>query len=181
MNLFIDSVHAEFTSDPDKGIAPFKASMTNHSKWANSYAWYFDSSNTAWSTDYEPSFMFTLQGIYRVMLIATSQIGCKDTAYHSYEIFDDFKIYIPNVFSPNGDNLNDQFIIHVLNQQLLRKLEGRIWNRWGELLYTFTIPGGSYWDGTFQGLPCQQDVYVYQILTESLTGKKTEYRVMLLY
>ena len=53
---------------------------------------------------------------------------------------------INDVFKPFGNNLED---LHMY-----------IFNRWGELIHeTYTIDG--FWDGTYQGEPCQQDVYVW--------------------
>jgi gliding motility-associated-like protein len=111
---------------------------------------------------------------------ATEQITYKVTVTNAdgCESSDDFTIdgscvshaYIPNSFTPNGDNRNETFKPSLINYQ---DYEMRIFNRWGELLFeSFDVNEG--WDGTYKGVPVQQGVYLYQIRyerTEDLTNQ----------
>ena len=67
-------------------------------------------------------------------------------------------IFIPNAFSPNGDNLNDVFRPSGTVQ--LKQMQ--IFNRWGELLYE---QEGSVleWDGSYEGERVMQGYYYYLI------------------
>ncbi|MEM8909528.1 MAG: gliding motility-associated C-terminal domain-containing protein, partial [Bacteroidota bacterium] len=70
-------------------------------------------------------------------------------------------IGVPNVFSPNGDGVNDRFEASptVLLDEII---SFRVYNRWGTLLFESTdIEDG--WDGTFKGSPQPSGVYVYMI------------------
>jgi gliding motility-associated-like protein len=70
-------------------------------------------------------------------------------------------IYIPNVFTPNGDDVNDTFEIVFQNGVLER---GWILNRWGNIIAEFS-PTQFKWDGTDQrtGLPVLDGVYTYVV------------------
>jgi len=67
-------------------------------------------------------------------------------------------LYIPNVFSPNGDNRNDEWT--VFHSQNLLLTECSIFNRWGELVY-HSPTDQPKWDGKSQGEDCLPGVYVY--------------------
>ena len=71
----------------------------------------------------------------------------------------DKQIYIPNAFTPNGDGDNEIFK-PVLNYTT--EYEMRIYNRWGELIF-LSKDLNNGWDGTYMGVDCQIDVYVYKI------------------
>jgi gliding motility-associated-like protein len=66
-------------------------------------------------------------------------------------------IVVPNTFTPNGNGVNDVFKPEMLG---VAQLEFYIFNRWGELLYSWTDLNGS-WDGTYKGEKVQQGVYVW--------------------
>lgn len=74
-------------------------------------------------------------------------------------------IFVPNVFSPDGDNTNDTF------QVLGRGLEHitiEIYNRWGQMVFEAPHLNES-WDGTFRGQQCPIGTYVYQLKIDALT------------
>jgi gliding motility-associated-like protein len=77
-------------------------------------------------------------------------------------------IFIPNAFSPNGDGDNEFFFPVGSNAEFL---EMRIYNRWGELLYTTTdIDAG--WDGTFKGKEVPIGVYTWVVHYLDLEDKE---------
>lgn len=78
-------------------------------------------------------------------------------------------IYIPNVFSPNDDQINDVFTLSVSPDVLLTSLEGSIYDRWGNLVYSSTaIP--FVWDGRFDGEVMMPGVYVYRLKAKYTVG-----------
>ena len=67
------------------------------------------------------------------------------------------EVYVPNVFSPNGDGKNDQLKVY---GNYIARLEMRIFNQWGEqVMYINNQSQG--WDGTHRGKPQPVGVYVY--------------------
>jgi len=93
--------------------------------------------------------------------------------YSSWYFFDDFvlckcedtippekpesMVYIPNIFSPNGDGQNDLFRVRGEN---LETLHLTVYNRWGNKVFDSQNPNEG-WDGNYKGKPCSPDVYVY--------------------
>ena len=77
------------------------------------------------------------------------------------------KIYVPNAFTPNGDGINDFFEIIGEGYECLKSLT--IYDRWGNIVFkTNSLP--LKWDGTRNGKPAGEGVYVYVI--EAITGDK---------
>ncbi len=69
--------------------------------------------------------------------------------------------FIPNVFTPNGDRLNDQFEIHCTECEI----EGiQIFNRWGTVVFSSNTSSTSIkWDGLYSGAPVVEGLYYYLI------------------
>ncbi|PCH94830.1 MAG: hypothetical protein COB85_05160, partial [Bacteroidetes bacterium] len=80
------------------------------------------------------------------------------------------EIFIPNLFSPNADNVNDIFYIRGNG---IDQLEIIIYDRWGEKIFDGakadiwaadgTYPTNVGWDGTYKGKPMNQAVFVYVV------------------
>ncbi|MEL6986270.1 MAG: gliding motility-associated C-terminal domain-containing protein [Bacteroidota bacterium] len=80
---------------------------------------------------------------------------------------DDTPVFIPNIFSPNGDNINDVLSVSTFEQSVAEILELRIYDRWGNKLYNGKnlIPNEnlSGWDGTSNGKDAPTGVYLYVV------------------
>ncbi len=87
--------------------------------------------------------------------------------------------YVPNIFSPNGDNKNDRFTIYAGNTVKQIK-HFSVYNRWGKIIYENTnfLPNDpAYgWDGTLNGKPLGPDVFVYWAEVELVDGQKTIFK-----
>ncbi len=77
-------------------------------------------------------------------------------------------LYVPNVFSPNGDGSNDVFRPE-LNSSVANILSFSIYNRWGAQVFT-SGNGVVAWDGEIEGLLAPQGVYVYFIEWQDRAG-----------
>jgi gliding motility-associated-like protein len=73
---------------------------------------------------------------------------------------------VPNAFTPNGDGLNDLFVVRF---PLMDEFSMRIYNRWGQEIFA-TNQFGVGWDGTFQGVEQEAGVYVYFFSGTSTEG-----------
>ncbi len=94
-----------------------------------------------------------------------------DTVYVNTYTFicDDPYVFVPNAFSPNGDNEND--VLYVRGE-LIGKMEFRIYDRWGELVFeSFDRLIG--WDGTFRGKALDPDVYDYYLRVTCIDNLET--------
>lgn len=108
----------------------------------------------------DPTISPTVTTIYT--LITTSKQGCKKSSLIAVDVdipCRDF--YIPNVFTPNGDGINDTYYIKVKYMSLYNI---SIYNRWGQEIFHSTDPT-SPWDGTVHGSPAPAGVYYYIIRT----------------
>jgi gliding motility-associated-like protein len=73
----------------------------------------------------------------------------------------------PTAFTPNGDNLNDVFVVY---GQFVEKFEMNIFNRWGELLFT-TNNLDTGWDGKFKGVTQPEGTYAFIANLTDQTGR----------
>jgi gliding motility-associated-like protein len=170
---------ADFSSVPSYStMVPYKNNsftFTNLSTNASTYVWNFGDSLA--STAIDPVHSYEQPGNYQVTLIANSVIGCSDTIAHEYTVFEDRKdsaaVYIPNTFTPNGDNVNDVFAFFGYG---IKTFELTIFNKWGEIVFVTDNPKG--WDGRCGSEQCPQGTYVYHLRvvykddsSEDYTGK----------
>ena len=97
-----------------------------------------------------------------IIFAYTTRFGCEgDTSYHEVIIQDCpyLQLFIPNSFTPNGDNNNETFYVHGADKEEIKSLV--IYNRWGERVYeTFN---NTPWDGK----NCQIGVYSYSVRTHN--------------
>jgi gliding motility-associated-like protein len=126
------------------------------------YNWEMLDTIPTYYADKEPSHSFTTAGTYRILLTVIDNKGCTDTISRFVTVLNEAKIFIPNVFTPSGDGLNDVFEI-VYAPGTLLSLEGQIWNRWGTKIHEFSIPQNNWWDGKFEDKDASDGVYFYTI------------------
>lgn len=74
--------------------------------------------------------------------------------------------YIPDAFSPNGDQINDLFKVYGVDVSAVNM---RIYNRWGEMVFD-NKNSGRGWDGRYKEEICEQGVYLYLIEIKSNSG-----------
>ena len=105
-------------------------------------------------------------------LTATDGLCTKsDTALvRVYEIVcDEPYVFIPNAFTPNGDQENDVLYVRGI---WIEKCVLRVFNRWGELVFE-TTDQNIGWDGTFKGKKLDPDVFDYYLDVDCLGGSST--------
>ena len=84
------------------------------------------------------------------------------------------RMFVPNAFSPNGDNLNEIFkpvSIFLYNQKdnSIYDYTFEVYNRWGEKLYQ-TNDVNAGWDGNFKGKEVQEGIYLWRVDALGLDG-----------
>jgi gliding motility-associated-like protein len=93
---------------------------------------------------------YTQEGNYLVHL--TSSKNCDSLVFLELTYY---HIFIPNIFSPNGDGINDQFVVNS-EDDLIEKSTLHIFDRWGNLLFS-----GAEWDGTSHDADVSTGAYTY--------------------
>lgn len=92
------------------------------------------------------TYAFPRDTLYTVTLIAQNGFGCKDTFTRVLYVRPFTGIFIPTAFTPNGDGINDEFVIVAPPLEWSRL---RIYSRWGLLIRE--IVGPPRWDGKDAG------------------------------
>jgi gliding motility-associated-like protein len=84
------------------------------------------------------------------------------------------QVFIPNVFTPNGDGINDKLLVFS-NPNVKRILSLEIFDRWGERVFEqFNFPPNDPefgWDGRFRGREMNPAVFVYRAVAEVVDGQ----------
>lgn len=101
---------------------------------------------------------------------ATDTNGCRATA--QVTVYFRGSLFVPNTFTPNGDEVNDVFRAITADVTDFRLY---VFNRWGELIFTTDQPHNG-WDGTYQGRESPIDTYVWRVdYTERNGDGRTAY------
>jgi gliding motility-associated-like protein len=107
-------------------------------------------------------------------LVYTDANGCfvQDTAFF-IDVEDDFSVYIPNAFTPNGDGRNDFFSPVTFGVKELVFM--RIYNRWGQQVFESTDLSIG-WDGTQNGeIAAHNSVFTYKIQLKRYNDEIMDY------
>jgi len=152
--------------------------FTNQSTGAISYSWEFGTNGILGSSaQTDPTFAFpnANPGTYQVCLTATTDYGCQDSICQLVVIDEDFIVYVPNAFTPDDDNINESFTPVVIGADPLN-YKFMVFNRWGELIFDSQILGQG-WDGNHNGMPAQEDVYVWKLdVVNAMNNEKHTYK-----
>lgn len=136
----------------------------NTSLGGNNWLWKLGDGTTA-NTE-NVSHTYPGDGEYTVWLIVTTDKGCIDSTIYLANVIVD-EIIVPNVITPNGDGVNDKFVIE--NVDKLESSQLRIYNRWGKLIFSSNNYNNE-WDG--QG--AADGVYYWQIDYKTYFREATE-------
>jgi gliding motility-associated-like protein len=109
-------------------------------------------------------------------VVGESRYRCRDSALLDVKSVYQNRIAIPNVFTPDGDGLNDHFFI-VAGSEVSSVGRMTVLNRWGEKVFDrMNIPANDLeagWDGRHKGQPAPAGTYVY-IISVRYQGGQTE-------
>lgn len=170
---------ANFSTTPNPtSLSSPTVSFTDNST-GNIENWYWDfndpsSGSNNNSTNQYPTHEYSDTGTYSVMLIITDSTGCIDTVYNDVTINQEQIIYVPNIFSPSTDGINNKLYVSGLG---LNSMSFMIYDRWGKLIFetksdivsgTIRPDGkccyfGKGWDGTKDGKELDAQVFVYYL------------------
>ncbi len=148
---------ADFNISSQTLFEDLPITFQNTSQGSVSYQWEFGDGQQ--STVVHPNNTYDVPGTYLVTLIATNELGCKDTISKPITILEEYWVYVPNAFTPDGNRFNNVFDASTIN---VAKLEVWVFNRWGEVVYTSNAVDFS-WDGTYKGMNCPDGTYTYKI------------------
>jgi gliding motility-associated-like protein len=141
------------------------SNMNNNTMGATTYYWDFgDGSMPTSNQDPNHEFPGYPPTNYTILLTATNEHGCIDTMTQTVIVNPSLLIYIPNTFTPDGDQFNQNWLpifsesVDPYNYELL------LFDRWGETIWeSHNLSVG--WDGTYgsNGIAVQDGSYTYKI------------------
>jgi gliding motility-associated-like protein len=101
------------------------------------------------STEENPTHTYPSEGgEYDVLLTAYSENGCIDTAWSKIIVKEDLVFYVPNTFTPDGDNYNELFLPVFTSGFDPQEYSFYIFNRWGEIVFE-SHDATVGWDGSY--------------------------------
>lgn len=159
---------AQFTWSPNPAstLDPTVHFAEQARPYAVMWSWDLAGLDTAMSPD--PVFVFPndVGGHYPVQLVVANYLGCTDTIVRTIEVMDEFLVFVPTAFTPDGDGVNEQ--LFVLGDDIdTQAFVLNIFNRWGQMVFS-TEDRSIGWDGTFGGKPVPDGVYNWKLEARSL-------------
>lgn len=157
-----DAVVADFSSIPD-----YPARLLFPSTQVSFYDQTLGAARLQWEfgdgvmvQESNPTHVYTREGEFFVTLTAWSGEGCMSRVVHGPYILISTDVSLYNVFSPNGDGLNDVYYLQYTGDQ---PLTHSIYDRWGvQLFHSRNKHDG--WDGTnLKGEAVPEGVYFYVV------------------
>ena len=167
-----------YTPDPATILEPTITFLNSSTGTIKHYTWDFGDDlyvGTDTSNLNSPKHTYLYVGSYPVTLVVLSANGCSDTVVKTVVIQEEFALFVPSAFSPNGDGKNEIF-----------KAEGEgiidfkmyIFDRWGNNVFT-TSDINIGWDGRMNnktgGDALQHDVYVWKIELKNVSHQGKTY------
>lgn len=165
--VFENKVFAQ--ANPDTILLGESSQLSATGPDSNSYHW-VPSTNLASSTSQNTIATPLETTTYTVL----SSNGCIDSSEARIVVINPEcsfpNIFVPSGFTPNGDNLNDEFRV---KGYLVSSMHLMVYNRWGELVFESTDPSQG-WDGRLNGTELPPDVYGYYLTVGCINGASYE-------
>jgi len=158
------------TSDP-------KVNFVNTSINGVTYQWTFEEGDSLTSNELNPIITFPQDnpGKYAVKLIVTSSFGCMDSVINYVDISSEVVIYVPNTFTPDGDQFNQTWKV-IIDGIDPYDFDLLIFNRWGEVVWE-SHNAKVGWDGIYNGQPAVEGTYIWTIRAKAeFSDKKYTYK-----
>ena len=159
---------ASILPDVTNGYPGLVVNFGNNSMNGTSYNWVFgNGGNMNLTTLTTQTITYSDPGTYTVLLTASNGI-CDDVATIQIVVmpFPPPIVHVPNVFTPNHDNANDEFFI---DTYLAASLKLIILNRWGNVVHEITDLT-SKWNGEINGKEASEGVYFYKYEVVGING-----------
>jgi gliding motility-associated-like protein len=107
-------------------------------------------------------------GVYKVKI--TNQFGCSKTRIFTVAGPCSASILAPDIFTPNGDGINDTFKLFISGGTPIKLI---IYNRWGNPVFSST-DSNPEWDGKLKGEDVLNGTYAYILHYKTLTSSATQ-------
>ncbi len=163
--------NVSFTAIPAIGIAPLIVEFENTTTNSNSFIWDFGDGNTVPNNSHTLSNTYDNTGSY-VVILTSENDGCIGMATTTIVVLPPTVEYaFPNIFTPNGDNKNDEFML--INPLGVDEIEIIVVNRWGNLVFEGN-KADFKWNGKVKntGADCADGTYFYKASIKDFAGNE---------
>jgi gliding motility-associated-like protein len=109
----------------------------------------------------------TLNAEQQFTIRISTAAGCQTVDTLLVRVFNNYGIYVPNVFSPNGDGINDRLFVNLVGIRSINYF--RIFDRYGKVVFESATPTPG-WDGRLNGKDLPLDSYVWVVEAVTTTG-----------
>ncbi len=153
-----DQSIAEFTVSDTVVFVGDEIEISNYATKYTSLVYHFGNGDS--TLEENPIYAYNEEGIYTISQVVDNGGNCPDYYNKTIEVRYDHYIYYPNVFTPNGDNLNDTFFPV---REGVKTYSLEIYDRWGKKVYNGAIQKEFHeWNGIYEsGIEGAQEVYNY--------------------
>lgn len=158
-----DPSQADFTSNPGlpSEIAMPSTRVEFYDQSANATQWRWDFGDGGKSGEQNPTHNYVEPGTYTVTLTTISPDGCKSTRLQGPFVVYTPDLFIPNVFSPNDDGVNDVFVVNYTGNQ---PFNVTVYDRWGARMFQ-SKDKHFPWNGmNDEGVMVPEGVYYYTVI-----------------
>ncbi len=161
-----ENPYAAFTYSPNAQITVENTEVEFNNTSINGYSWSWNFGDaSSFSAEENPTHTFPAEGnqTYTISLTVESEHGCIDVTQHTILIEEVLIFYVPNAFTPDGNDLNNEFKPVFTAGFDPYDYHLTIFNRWGEMMFeSYNVAGG--WDGTYANNGLAEDgVYIWQV------------------
>lgn len=167
---------AGFSISPSEPVTnPAVISFIDQSFGATKWQWNFDDPNdSSYAFTQSASHLYSDSGTFCITQIVENELFCTDTAERCIDVKPGYSLYIPNAFTPNGNDRNDFFF--AVGENIL-EFEMLLFDRWGNLIWQANKLEDK-WDGRANGGDqiAQQDVYVWLVRFVPINGNEQKRR-----
>ena len=147
--------------------------FTDQSLGADAYYWNFGDGNTSGIAN--PVHNYTAPGVWNITLTIYNQWGCSSMAQKSVNITNEFQVFIPTAFTPDGDGLNDAFKPVMAGKSFIRKYDFVVVDKWGAPIFKTDNPDEA-WYGNVNGGDhyVEPGIYNYRVILEFDDNAETQ-------
>jgi len=166
------SPSANFSYNPEiTSIFEPEISIVNKASW-DALSWQYTFGDGTSSFFPVERHTYVESGNFVIMQTVNNKFGCKDSVEKIVQILPEFRFWIPNAFTPDGNSRNDVFkpVLYGIKQY-----DFRIYDRWGNKVFETRDPDKG-WNGFFKDELCKQDIYAWRISFMNEINSKVEVR-----
>jgi len=154
---------ADFRSTPEPPVEvslPNNSTISFYDQSELAVSWTWDFGDGVSSTDRNPNHTFVKSGVYYVTLTTKTADGCENTLRKGpYTVFTP-ELFVPNVFTPNNDGMNDGFLTNYGGDEAFLL---QIFDRWGTKYFQTTNKNEAWQGNNLNGSKATDGVYFYTL------------------